>query len=129
MSTQSSFLWKKNPPHQTFPSYPELTSAVILWKQDPCENCLLNELILVYKKFTKYLIFVIYINGLHTSVYKQFYDVSKRSIRRTLTWTFDNNLWMYTGTIEYKFYFRKDIILLWNEVGNSIKTSEPCTCA
>ena len=28
--------WERDPSHQTFPSYPELTSAVILWKQDPC---------------------------------------------------------------------------------------------
>ena len=29
-------LWKKDHPHQTFPSQPELTSAVSLLKQDPC---------------------------------------------------------------------------------------------
>ena len=29
-------LWKQDPPHQTFQSYPELTSAVSLRKQDPC---------------------------------------------------------------------------------------------
>jgi hypothetical protein len=29
-------LWKRYPPHQTFPSLPELTSVVSLWKQDPC---------------------------------------------------------------------------------------------
>ena len=30
-------VWKRHPSHQTFASYPELTSTVILWKQDPCE--------------------------------------------------------------------------------------------
>ena len=27
--------WKRDTSHQTFPSFSELTSAVILWKQDP----------------------------------------------------------------------------------------------
>ena len=36
MSAQSSVYENKDPPHPTFASWPELSSAVSLWKQDPC---------------------------------------------------------------------------------------------
>ena len=40
-------LWKQDPPHQTFPSLPELTSAVSLWNLILVQNYLQNEWTLV----------------------------------------------------------------------------------